>query len=29
MTMIGVRTDLTVGDELVCIARSTVVVRGD
>ena len=29
MTMIGVRTDLTVGDELVCIARSTAVVRGD
>ena len=29
MTMIGVRTDLTVRDELVCIARSTVIVRGD
>ena len=27
MTMIGVRTDLTVGDEPVCIARSTIVVR--
>jgi acyl dehydratase len=29
MTMIGVRTDLTVEDELVCSASSTVVVRGD
>lgn len=29
MTMIGVRTELTVGDEPVCTARSTVVVRGD